>query len=516
MNAKMNTEIDVANEWLQYGQTIRISGLDLKPLAHPIVSATVWCITKGQATVFFLEQVPHGKIWLLKKFTPGRRPTDEYMQAVNDCMPGGPGFYTCTQRRLLRRAHIDQRSSTYKHSALGDFIEGTILMPKVPGTTWASMADDLRDGSLVLPLSSRLSISQNLAKCIELLEAGHCSHRDLSSTNVFIAEEKVFLIDWECLYHNNLTFQPNTSLGTMGYVAPFASDRTQMIDARWSWCECADRFALAVLIAEIMLIGQDTPLTQEDGTLFSQAQIDEPGNNVVTERIDRLSQVSRPVGALLRQAFMSKRLQDCPAPRAWIAALKTTQRRRTNSRNYSKNNRSLVICGRCKEAFSMSVLKRNDLLKQNKAPLCKDCFNALQSQWARQTLQRNMERPRIICEHCERQVLMARRKLDTLRSQGKPMLCPDCLREQLETWKNEQAKHDHSRPHVICAICKKTHRTDRFKMEELQSKGKSPLCRECLKAKRPSGTQSKTVLPTRTSGTKSIFKHLAERVQKWA
>ncbi len=82
---------------------------------------------------------------------------------MNNCLPGGPEFYTCTQRRLLRRTHIGQRYSTYKHSALGDFIEGTILMPKVPGTTWASIADDLRDGSLVLPLSSRLLISQNLA-----------------------------------------------------------------------------------------------------------------------------------------------------------------------------------------------------------------------------------------------------------------------------------------------------------------------------------------------------------------
>jgi len=520
MDTNMNTDIDVTNSWLQSGQTIRISGLDLRPLAHPILDKTVRCITKGQATVFFLEQVPHGRIWLLKKFTTGRRPTDEYMQAVNDYLPGGPGFYTCTQRRLLCREHIDRRNSTYRQSEMENFIEGTILMPKVPGTTWASVADDLRDGSEVISLSSRLLISQNLAKCIELLEAAHCSHRDLSSTNVFVDQKEVLLIDWECMYHNNLTFQPNTTLGTMGYIAPFANSSTRMIDARWSWCECADRFALAVLIAEILLIDQSTPLIQEDGTLFSQAQIDEAGNNAVAEQINRLGQISRPAGALLKHAFLSKRSRDCPAPGAWIAALKTTPRRQASSvkatDRYSRNRTTLVMCGRCEETFRMSITKRDGLLGQNKTPLCKTCFNAVQSHWANQRLQLNMEHPNVCCEHCEERVRISRRKLDALRSQGKPILCPDCLREQLETWKEEQAKHDHLRPHVTCTICKAKYCMDRFRMEELQSKGKPLLCRECLKAKRQTGIQSETVTSPKNSGTKSIFKHFAERIQKWA
>ena len=174
------------------------------------------------------------------------------------------------------------------------------------------------------------------------------------------------------------------------------------------------------------------------------------------------------------------------------------------------------MCARCEETFRMSITKHDGLLGQNKTPLCKTCFNAVQSHWASQRLQLNMDHPNVCCEHCEERVRISRKKLDALRSQGKPILCPDCLREQLETWRNEQAKHDHFRPRVTCAICKEKYRMDRPRMEELQSKGKSQVCRECLKAKRHSRTLSKPVLPTQTSGTKSIFKRIAERIQKWA
>jgi hypothetical protein len=293
-----------------------------------------------------------------------------------------------------------------------------------------------------------------------------------------------------------------------------------MIDAKWSWCECADRFALAVLIAEMLLIDQDTPLIQEDGTLFSQAQIDEAGCNAVTEKIGRLEKMSQPVGTLLRRTFMSRQSHDCPAPGAWIAALKTAERRQENTirttDKHSRNKSTPVMCGRCEKTFRMSIKKRDGLLEQNKAPLCKTCFNAVQDHWASQRLLLNMERPNVRCEHCEEQVRISRRKLDSLRGQGKPILCSDCLRKQLETWKKEQAEHDHSRPRVTCTLCKETYRMNRPKMEGFQLKGKPLLCQECLKAKRQPETQSKAVTPPKTSYTKSIFKHLTERIQKWA
>jgi len=521
MDRIMNTDIDVANHWLGSGQTIRICGLDLRPLAHPIFNKTVWCITKGQATVFFLEQVPRGKIWLLKKFNPGRRPTDGYLQAVSDHLPGGAEFFTCTQRRLLRREHLDRRNSTYRKTGLESFIGGAVLMPKVPGTTWASIADDLRDGSQVLSVRERLGIGLTLAKCVALLEAGHCSHRDLSSTNLFVAPKgEVFLIDWDCIYHPDLEFQSNTTIGTMGYIAPFADMTKQDSDASWSWCECADRFALAVLIAEILLVDQDTPLVQEDGTLFSQAQIDEVGSGIVRKQIKCLRQISWRDGTLLEQAFMSKRFEDCPTPEAWVRALKATLYKQANSQRTAGKPRrqesKRVLCGKCETPFPMLTAKYDQLQKRNKSPLCTDCFESQQSQWASEELQRNMDRPKVLCEHCGGHRPISRSELNNLRSRGKPILCSDCLEQQLLMWKTEQAQQRNMNPHVACTLCGTGFRMARLKMANLHSQGKALLCQECRNARCHSDTRSRKTASTETSNTDSIMANLFERIRKWA
>jgi len=394
-------------------------------------------------------------------------------------------------------------------------------MPKVPGTTWASIADDLRNGSLVLSLPERLSIGLTLAKCVALLEAGHCSHRDLSSTNLFVAPKgEVFLIDWDCIYHPDLEFQSNTTVGTMGYIAPFAHVTKRDSDAAWSWCECADRFALAVLIAEILLVGHDTPLVQEDGTLFSQAQIDEGGSRIVREQGKRLRQISWRAGTLLEQAFMSNRFEDCPSPGAWIRALKTTLYRQANSQRTAGKPRrqesKRVLCGKCETPFPMLTAKYDQLQKRNKSPLCTDCFEVQQSQWANEELQRNMNRPKVLCEHCENPLRISRNKLNNLRSRGKPILCPDCLEQQLLMWKAEQTQHENTPPYVTCTLCGTGFRMARLKMADVHSQGKALLCQECLDARYRADTLSKKPTSTETSNTNSIMVNLFERIRKWA
>ncbi len=82
-----NTE-EIATEWLVSGKTARICGLDLKPIPHPAMPNMPQCVIKGQASVFFLRQYPHNNVYLLKKFTPARRPTDDYLQTVTQYLPG--------------------------------------------------------------------------------------------------------------------------------------------------------------------------------------------------------------------------------------------------------------------------------------------------------------------------------------------------------------------------------------------------------------------------------------------
>jgi serine/threonine protein kinase len=506
MTVNVTTEMDVASDWLESGEAARICGLDLRPLPNSVLAGRPQSITKGQATVFFLEQVPQGNVWLLKIFSPGRRPTDDYLRAVSSCLPGGAGFFTCTQRRLLAREYLDVRRSTYTNIALVDLIDGAVLMPKVPGSTWASIADDLRDGTLVLSTAERLQMCINLAGCVCTLEAGQCCHRDISHTNVFFDQDgRAYLIDWDCLYHPQLTFQPNTTVGTMGCIAPFIRACDGNADPALSWCAYSDRFALAVLITEILLVGRETPLPHEDGTLFSQAQIDSAGNDFVTDQIQKLKKLSKPCGYLLQQAFSSSNFSECPSPCDWVSALKYTVRTQGNDRN--ENGRHIrrdpsirVACGSCGVFFRIPHTKYVDLSNKGKTPLCRDCFEAQLREWSAGRAQQNMAFPQIRCEHCQKNLRMPREKLDVLLAQGKPILCAACLAEQLQKW---QAEYNRAYARVRCAECGKSFGLSRSKLKVLQSKGKKLLCKDCLEVSLNLSTAGERVVSPQASSSHS-------------
>ena len=486
MAVAMCTDTDILREWLRSGLTVRICGLDFRLKSSPHLAGAPLCIQKGQATVLFLEQVPQGHTWLIKIFTPGRRPTDAYLLAVEHCLPGSAAFLACTQRRLLTREHLDLRASSYKNSALPGWAEGAVLIPKVPGTTWSSVAEDLRDGVLQMPLFVRLRLGVALARCIDILEAGQCSHRDLSGTNVFVDEEgRVWLIDFDCLYHPDLPFQPNTTVGTLGYVAPFLKVTRGHPDPALSWRPCADRFALAVLIAEILLTGPDLGPPQEDGTLFSQAQIDEPGNHFVREIISRLKGLSKSCGSLLERAFGSLTFEACPSPQEWIGALKGTLRRvqtgpEGDSQGDGKRRFVRVLCAQCGSTLSVARARHDELLQRGKSILCRRCLSSQLTESSVARAQHRLDFPEVSCEHCQEKFSLPRTRLDSLRHRGRPILCPKCLASQLEQWRAEQAEYDRSHPEIACAICEGRFRIWKETLDPLTLKGRAALCPACL------------------------------------
>jgi len=486
--------MDTVSDWLQSNQTVRICSLDLKPIPHGVFTDRAQCVVKGQAAVFFLQQVPQANIWLLKIFTPARRPTDDYLKAVGNYLPGGAEFFTCTQRRLLSKDHLDLRNSTYRNPSLPSLIDGAIMMPKVPGTTWASIADDLRDGRLVLSTVQRLQIGINLAECILMLEAGQCCHRDLSSTNVFFDKDgRAYLIDWDCLYHPQLPFQPNTTIGTMGYVAPFINITGGDANAALSWCAGADRFALAILIAEILLVGSDSPAPHEDGALFSQAQINSKDDDFVFEQIEELKMMSKSCAALLERALASSGFSECPSPGNWISALKYTIRRQGNcERAHLQNTRCTqyvrVACGECGAVFKIAESKHEKLKSQDKAILCRSCFEIQLKKWSAGKAERNTAFPQVCCEYCKTYFRLQREKLDTLLDNGKPILCSFCLAKQLRQWQAEHAKYKKDYPQIKCAECGKSFRLRKEKLDSLQSRCKAVFCRDCLGIKLESNT----------------------------
>jgi len=481
------TDRDIMERWLHSGLTARISGLDLKPLPHPILPGSPQCVVKGQASVYFMQQHLHDNIWLLKKFIPSRRPTNAHLEAVSRYIPGKACFFTCTQRRILESKHLDRRYSAFKDPELIRWLQDVILMPKVPGSPWASLADALRNGELQMSIKLRLQASLNLANCIELLESCGCSHRDLSSSNVFIIPNgKIYLIDWDCLYHPDLQFEPNTTAGTNGYIAPFMRITSDHWDAMQSWCGYADRFALAILITEFILIGPGAPILKEDGTLFSQAQLDRPKNSFVREQI-RLLQRVFPKGAhLLAEAFRAKTFKDCPSPPQWQSALRQVlrieeHRQHTGQIPTAIARRIEQVCAGCKTRFRIVEARFNELQKQGKSVLCPSCLQRQIAKKSQVNLQRAQEYPEITCEHCLKPFRIPRPKLDRLLNRAKPTLCPSCLPKQMCAWETEQVEYERNYPLSNCSQCGKDFRLRREKIQRLLAAGKSLLCSNCLK-----------------------------------
>lgn len=485
MAAEIGMNNPVLCEWLQSGRTARICGLDIRPKPSRHWAGAPQCITQGQATAIFFDQMPQGNTWLIKIFRPGRRPADDYLQTVESYLPGAAAFFACMQRRFLTAEHLDQRASSFKHTALADLLEGSIMMPKVPGMAWTSTAEDLRAGVLNLPWIRRLKLALALVRCVELLEAGQCSHRDLSAANVFVDDDAIWLIDFDCLYHPDLPFQANTTIGTMGYIAPFLKAMSGNSDPALSWCRCADRFSLAVLVAEILLTSPDLARLQEDGTLFSQTQIDEPENPFVQEVIDRLRGRSKPCGLLLERAFTSATFEQCPSPQEWISALRWTLRpvqagHHGDGRGTDNQRFIRVLCAGCGAAFSIARIKHDELQQKGKSILCKYCLSRQFAESSITRAQRRLDFPEVSCEHCRKIFPLPRHRLNALRHRGRPILCSTCLPDQLKKWQKEVAEQDLSHPRVACANCQRRFHLRKEIRDHLAANGKAALCPTCL------------------------------------
>jgi hypothetical protein len=446
-------------------------------MCHPAFQDTAQRVVKGQAAVYFLRQQPHGSVWLLKKFSPSRRPSDEYLARVQECLPGGIEFFTCTQRRFLSADLVDGRYSPYRAPEFAAWLEGTLLMPKVPGTSWSVVADSLRSGEVDLTLAQRLRAAANLADCVGRLETAGCCHRDLSGSNVFLADDaRIFVIDWDSLWHAQLPYQANTTVGTAGYIAPFTRSPTGDWDALRSWRPYADRYALAILIAEILLVSTALSDAQEDSTLFAQAQLEHPDGEFIRTQTDRLMQISIAVGQLFNEAVHAPSFDACPAPARWEAALRRRLRFAralfvpASSWSAPGSRRACTACGAetwVTEAWYAQLHSRGI------AFLCGACRAARRRQ-------RDLTYPAIACEHCQRPTRIARPKLEALRSKGSPVLCATCLEEQLIRWKQEQSAWERDHPAVICVQCNSSFRLRKTKLELLVGRGRAPLCNDCL------------------------------------
>jgi hypothetical protein len=307
---------EVVERWLASRHNAIIGQISLRPIENTIRKGKPLSSQHGQAETFFLID-DNGDWWILKKFYGNCKLDPKYLTKVNELLPADKGFACGTKRHILSKKVLCKTSGYHFSTDLDHWLDGTILMPRIKGLDWAGLAEEIRDGKIRLEQDQRLAIGRNLTKLVELMEARQCCHRDFSCGNVFIDPQtlEVFLIDFDSFYHPSLSMPHATTCGTTGYIAHHAWNNGQL-DARKTWCEHADRYALTLLNIEFLLVRPGVKATGEGG-IFDQDELKIQAGNGIDSVIGQLRSEYPHAAKLLKTTIESPTFSDCPPPQDW-------------------------------------------------------------------------------------------------------------------------------------------------------------------------------------------------------
>lgn len=308
---------EVVEKWLVSGRNAIIARISLKPIEHNLLKGKPLSSQKGQAEAFFLID-DNNNWWILKKFHSNSILDRKYLSRVGALLPKEEGFICGTKRQVLSRGALWKTRGYHYNKDLNNWLDGTILMPRIAGFDWACLADEIRDASISLNELQRFTMCKNLTCLIELLEANKCCHRDLSCGNVFIdtGTWQVYLIDFDSLFHPSLTMPRTTTCGTTGYTAHQAWNNGNL-DPHRTWCQHADRYALTLLNTEFLLVNPGVRATGEGG-IFDQEELKNQAGSGINSVITELKSQFPHSAQLLESAIHSSSFSDCPSPHDWM------------------------------------------------------------------------------------------------------------------------------------------------------------------------------------------------------
>ena len=300
---------DVITNWLKSRKTANINGIELSPLAHPKVPGNPLSVQRGQAETFFLK-TPRGDSFVLKKLYDGKFTGIDHLRSVSRLLPQKPGFESGIERQILSDKSLNRRGS-YRNKDLAIWLKNTILMPKIQGSDWTAMIEKLRNEAFSISAQNRLTLCKNLASLVVFMENHKVAHRDLSSGNIFVQQKGISLIDFDAMYHPSLSIPNSTTIGSEGYIAPFAKN----VESTWN--SYADRFALTILCVEMLILDKNSPCNGEGG-IFSQDDLDNRSGLTIDYTKSTLKINPQVLELFINQSLISDSFDKCPPPKSWL------------------------------------------------------------------------------------------------------------------------------------------------------------------------------------------------------
>ncbi len=292
-------------------QELTIDGVLFRCAEHPNAPGIPHAQEGNSAVVYQLEAQEDQRA--LKVFHPRFRalhlvsPLDQIASLASL-----PGLQVC-QRTILTPS---------RHAELLRSFPGLIyavLMPWVEGPTWQTVLLSRNDPSWP-PFNPEqsLSIAHALARVLLSMEERGIAHCDLSASNLIfspdLSQATAALVDVEGIYAPRLSRPELPPAGSPGYAHQTASQGL--------WNVKADRFAGAVLLAEILGWSSDKVRQAAWGESYFQAEETQRDNEryqilITSLRMDWGDAIAN----LLTRAWHADTVAECPTLGEWLVAL---------------------------------------------------------------------------------------------------------------------------------------------------------------------------------------------------
>jgi DNA-binding transcriptional regulator YiaG len=279
--------------------------MDYRFAPHPAVPTMAFGQEGRKSTVYQLKRIPEDQPYALKVFKPAYR--GSYLVEVAQSIARYadlPGMEVC-QRMVLTRDGYGSLIKQYPDFAYA------VLMPWVAGRTWYDMVVQAQ------PIShdQGLALAWSAVDVLSELEAEGLAHCDVAGSNVLIdlARLRVHLVDVEDIYVPRLTPPTGFPAGTDGYQ--HQAGRT---NPKGQWCAEGDRFAGALLLAEIL--GWPDPRIRQRAYgehYFANDELQDATSERYLLMLEVLSNISRAIAELFQRAWASPTLKYCPTLNEW-------------------------------------------------------------------------------------------------------------------------------------------------------------------------------------------------------
>lgn len=288
------------------GTQIRLGAKQYNVLPHPVVKSMAFGQEGRKAIVYQLRS--NGHLHALKIFKHQFRDPSIIDTCNKLSLLDLPGLDVC-QRECFTRSSMAPLINQYPE------LEYAVLMPWIQGSTWF----DIVASSMSITKDASKKLAKNTAEVLASLEKRGYAHCDIAAANVIVntGTGQVNFIDVEDMFGPGLPQPGSFPQGTDGY-----QHKTSRANSKGQWRATGDRFAAAILLAEMLAWhSPDIRKAADEEHYFPVHELQDPSSANYQLMMSALTNISSKIARNFERAWHSNSLDECPSLSEWVNLL---------------------------------------------------------------------------------------------------------------------------------------------------------------------------------------------------